>query len=97
MMDNFKATVRSLDEGIYGLLRKEKRKSSKKALQLRSDGYIVLDHLVGSDLIEEICEVLQTKLSNFEFRKPLLSQSKVNRVKHQDIIKNNFLLLDYEI
>ena len=92
MMDNFKATVRSIDEGIYSLLRTEKRKSSKQALQLRADGYILLDHLVGSDLIEEICEVLQRKLSNLEFRKPLLSQSKVNRVEHEDIIKNNFLL-----
>ena len=92
MISNLKASIRTLDEGIYNLFRKEKSNISEQTMRLKSDGYVILNHLIGSALIDGISETLQQKLSNFEFRKPLLAQSKVDRSVHKELIKNNFLL-----
>jgi ectoine hydroxylase-related dioxygenase (phytanoyl-CoA dioxygenase family) len=84
--------MRNLDESAFSLFRKSKSNFDEQAAILKRDGYLVLDHLVGTSQVNEIIEILNKKISNFEFRKPLLSQAKIDPVKHRDLIERNFLL-----
>ena len=90
MFETVKTGARFVDENLYSLSRKIKGKTLDSTQRLRAEGYVVFDHLVGSKLIDEVTQKLENKISNFQFRQPLLSQAKIDPIKHKELIKKIF-------
>ena len=57
--------MRNLDESAFSLFRKSKSNFNEQAAILKRDGYLVLDHLVGTSQVNEIIEILNKKISNY--------------------------------
>jgi ectoine hydroxylase-related dioxygenase (phytanoyl-CoA dioxygenase family) len=98
MLNNLKENLKTLDEGAYCYLRRASSTTANdKVRELRKNGYVILDHLVGANIIDEVAGSLQKRIEEFKFRKPLLSQAKVNTEKHAKLIEDNFLLKRSEL
>lgn len=98
MISKLKEQLKDLDEALYRSFRKDKSFSNnEKVNELRKNGYVIFDHLVGTDIIEDLSHKLQAQIKEFKFRKPLLSQAKIDFKKHATLIKKNFLLKRSEL
>lgn len=59
---------------------------------LRKRGFVVLDHLIGSDAIKRVQADITNKFErDFDVTFPCLSQSKIDETRDQDLIEKNFL------
>ena len=63
-----------------------------KVSHLRKRGFVVLDHLVGSDLIKQVqIDIAKNFEQDFNIKYPCLAQSKIDDHEHNDLIQSNFL------
>jgi hypothetical protein len=64
-----------------------------KIEQIKENGFVQLDHLVGSKAISNVQKTL-TKLieSDYCYEYPCLAQSKIDKNKHSDLIAKQFLV-----
>ena len=65
---------------------------------LRENGFVVLNHLVGSKKFERIRKKVVEKVEKkFDLEFPCLAQSKIDAKKHSDLISQNFLSTSTEL
>jgi len=61
--------------------------------QLRNNGFVKLDHLVGSKAILQVQKSLMNLIEeDYCYEYPCLAQSKIDKKKHSDIIEKHFLV-----
>lgn len=92
----FRKTVKSLGESFACLNRKTSQTSDPTIIdlvnQLRTRGFVVLDHLVGSSDIIELKGKLDKKIEQeFDLKFPCLAQSKIDQNRDRDLIAKSFL------
>lgn len=92
----FKKAVKSVGERIACLSRRPSLTSDQTVMdavnQLKTRGFAILDHLVGSSEITELKSKLDRKIEQeFDFSLPCLAQSKIDLNRDQDLITTNFL------
>ena len=64
---------------------------SEKLKLLRRDGYVVLDHLVGSKEFAKLGGVVKELYEKrLNFNTPCLAQNYINETRHAELIKRNF-------
>ena len=91
-----KKHLKSLTE-TFSLLRRRTKPShnpiiTDKVSHLRKRGFVVLDHLVGSEIIKRVQNDVSKNFEqdlNIEF--PCLAQSKIDEHEHKNLIETNFL------
>ena len=60
--------------------------------QLKERGYVTLDHLVGSELFENAKKILTKQIEiDLQLDFPCLAQTKIDAIKHRELIESNFL------
>ena len=60
--------------------------------KLKKHGFIILDHLVGSTKFQNVKNKIGKKIEKYlNIQFPCLAQSKIDEIKHKDLIKSNFL------
>ncbi|MET3900813.1 hypothetical protein ABIB57_004781 [Devosia sp. UYZn731] len=65
---------------------------SAQLAHLREHGYVMFDHLVGTERLKQLQEQYRKRIEedlNFEF--PTLAQSRIDPTRDADLIKSNFL------
>jgi len=94
--------IREIFEKISRLGRHTKSNENENIVQysnqLKDQGYIILDHLVGTKKFESIKNKLIENIEmkcNFEF--PCLSQNKISPTLDEDLINKNFLCTNEEL
>ena len=97
-----KSFIRDILEKISRLGRYKKSNKNKKiqelSNQLKEQGFVILDHLVGTPKFETVKEKLLKNIEQkcyFEF--PCLSQNKISRTLDKDLIDKNFLCTKEEL
>ena len=97
-----KGFVKEIFEKISRIGRYKSSNKNKNIIylsnQLKKQGYVVLDHLVGTDEFKsaknDLTDAVEKKF-NIEF--PCLAQSKVNDYLDKDLISKNFLCTNEEL
>ena len=89
-------TVKSFGERLACLTRTPSHTSDATIIdlvnQLRTTGFVVLDHLVGSSDIIKLKGKLDKKIEHeFDLKFPCLAQSKIDQNRDRDLIAENFL------
>lgn len=70
---------------------------AEKLAHLKSRGFVMLDHLVGSSQFEKIKASLKQKIEHdIDVNLPCLSQSKIDPKRDKDLVDRNFLASDDE-
>ena len=98
----FRKTVKSLGER-FACLNRETPQTSDSAIidsvnQLRTRGFVVLDHLIGSSDIIELKGKLDKKIEQeFDLQFPCLAQVKIDQTRDRDLITNSFLTSTVEL
>lgn len=92
----FKKAVKSVGEHFACLSRGPSLTSDQTVIdavnQLRTRGFVILEHLVGSSEIAELKNKLDKKIEQeFDFSLPCLAQSKIDLHRDHDLITTNFL------
>ena len=92
----FRKTVKSIGERFTCLSRATSHTSDPTIIhlvnQLRTRGFVVLDHLVGSPGIEKLRGKLNKKIEQeFDLKFPCLAQSKIDQNRDRDLITKSFL------
>ena len=92
----FRKAIKSLGERIACLKRGPSYTSDPTVIdsvsKLRTRGFVVLDHLVGSPEFAELKGKLDKKIEQeFDLKFPCLAQSKIDQDRDQDLIATNFL------
>ena len=60
--------------------------------KLKKHGFIILDHLVGSTKFQNVKNKIDKNIEKYlNIQFPCLAQSKIDEIKHKDLIKSNFL------
>ena len=98
----FRKAVKSLGER-FACLKREPSYTSDPTVtgsvsQLRTRGFVVLDHLVGSPEFKELKGKLDKKIEQeFDLKFPCLAQSKIDQDRDQDLIAKSFLASTEEL
>lgn len=67
------------------------QEKQSKLDHLKKHGYVVFDHLVGTDEFNLLKQDYKIRMEQgLEFTTPCLAQSKIDPIKHKDLIENNF-------
>jgi hypothetical protein len=98
----FRKTVKSLGESLACISRKTSQTYDPTIIdlvnQLRTRGFVVLDHLVGSSDIIEFKGKLDKKIEQeFDLKFPCLAQSKIDQNRDRDLIAKSFLTTTDEL
>ena len=97
-----KKLLKSMSESLSIIGRRNGEISDKetklKIEKLRNDGFVMLDHLVGSREFLMVKSAINKKIENeFELQFPCLAQTKINPQRDQSLIANNFLETDEKL
>jgi len=67
-------------------------KQGERLSHLREHGYVMFDHLVGTERFQNLQADFQNRLENeLQFEMPCLAQSRIDPERDADLIDNNFL------
>lgn len=65
---------------------------SAQLAHLREHGYVIFDHLVGTDKLKQLQEQYRKRVeTDLDFEFPTLAQSQIDPERDADLIKSNFL------
>lgn len=97
-----KSSIKSLTENISTINRRVKRElvpgTKHKVDQLKTRGFVVLDHLVGSSAFGVVKNSVTQKIEkDLDLQFPCLSQKKIDPIRNQNLIKNNFLATNEQL
>lgn len=92
----FRKAVKTMGERFACLNREPSHTSDPTVIesvnQLRTRGFVALDHLVGSPKFEELKGKLDKKIEQeFDLKFPCLAQSKIDKERDRDLIATSFL------
>ena len=98
----FRKAVKSLGERLACLKRGSSFTSDPAVIdsvrQLKTRGFVILDHLVGSSDFTELKSKLDKKIEKkFDLKFPCLAQSKIDQDRDQDLIATSFLASSEEL
>ena len=98
----FRKAIKSIGERIACFKRDPSYTSDPTVIdsvsQLRTRGFVVLDHLVGSHEFTELKGKLDKKIEQeFDLNFPCLAQSKIDQDRDQDLIATSFLASTEEL
>ena len=92
----FRKAVKSLGERFACLNRETSQTSDQTIIdlvsQLKTRGFVILDHLVGNSEFIKLKDKLDKKIEQeFDLKFPCLAQSKIDQNRDRDLIARNFL------
>ena len=98
----FRKAVKTMGERFACLNREPSHISDPTVIesvnQLRTRGFVVLDHLIGSSDIIELKGKLDKKIEQeFDLQYPCLAQVKIDQTRDRDLITNSFLTSTVEL
>ena len=64
---------------------------------LKKVGYVVIDNLIDTDLLQTMQKELQKTLESLDFKFPCFSQNLIDKKNHADLISNYFYASDAEL
>lgn len=80
--------------GSIGMIHAPKldQKQKDHVEAIRKDGFVLIPNHLKGEILANLQKDFNATLENCEFEKPCLAQSKIDPVKHEDLINQNLLL-----